>query len=292
MKKDKPKKKRRILKAAALVSALLLIAFLAVFANAMIGNPVSKYKAEKSAKKYIAENYSGTDFYAERTSYSFKDGNYIVYIKSPSSEDSSFSVSVNSKGDIVYDRYEEDVTHRGNTARRLDEEYRNLVNDVLDSGKIPYNMPIYYGTLVIYTREIRNMIDSSDIQNKYENAIIQEDLVLDEEYNIRQLAQQAGHICIYVENDVVNIETAKDMLLNIKNILDENQVPFYTIDFTLQYPMSEDKTRPEGSVNITAFLYSDIYEEGLTERIEANCQKTEAYFAQTEKEKQAEIKGN
>ena len=60
-----------------------------VFANALVGNPVSKHIATNKAEKILEDKYSDKDFEIEKIVYSFKDGYYHVFIKSPSSIDSS-----------------------------------------------------------------------------------------------------------------------------------------------------------------------------------------------------------
>ena len=49
--------KKRILKIAALVLAVVLIIGVCLFANSLVGNPISKALAENTAEKYIKEAY-------------------------------------------------------------------------------------------------------------------------------------------------------------------------------------------------------------------------------------------
>ena len=58
--------KKKILKIAALVIAIALIIGVCWFANGLVGNPISKSLATRTAEKYIEENFPDTDFvYAE-----------------------------------------------------------------------------------------------------------------------------------------------------------------------------------------------------------------------------------
>ena len=50
--------KKKILKVLALIVAIALIIGIGRFANALVGNPVSKYLATKTANEYIAKTYS------------------------------------------------------------------------------------------------------------------------------------------------------------------------------------------------------------------------------------------
>ena len=65
--------KKRILKIAAFVFAIALIVGVCVFANALVGNPISKAMATTTAEKHIEENYADKDFEIERVTFSFKD---------------------------------------------------------------------------------------------------------------------------------------------------------------------------------------------------------------------------
>ena len=77
--------KKRILKIAALVFAIALIVGVCVFANGLVGNPISKAVATNTAEKHLEETYSDKDFEIERVTFSFKDGYYHAFIYSPSS---------------------------------------------------------------------------------------------------------------------------------------------------------------------------------------------------------------
>ena len=153
---------KKYLKIGALVVAGVLIVGLGLFANALLGNPISKAAATSSAKKYVAETYAGTDYYVENVSYNFKDGNYHAFVKSPSSMDTEFSLHVNMIGKIYFDTYE-NVTSGYNTARRLEQEYRVLVDTVLESTTFPYVSDIRYGTLEIFPEEYLNNPEINDI---------------------------------------------------------------------------------------------------------------------------------
>ena len=250
--------KNKVLKLTALIAALLLIGFILVFANSMVGNPVSKYIVRSSAEKYMEEQYSGTDFFIEEVNYSFKVGKYYVRISSPTSIDSHFSLNFDQTGKLFYDSYENDVASKWNTAVRLDEEYRNMVNEVLDSPDFPYKSRIDFGGLKIIFAEEKP--DEHAPGPVYGQKI--EQLELDKEYDIRALGEKCGQLTLYIEK-----------------VMDEKEGPFFSMDFTLEYPRNEDWTRQnEEEINILNFPYSDIYEEGMTERVEKAITDTKNYY--------------
>ena len=62
--------------------------------------------------------------------------------------------------------------------------------------------------------------------------------------------------------------------------MDEANVAFYAIDCVLEYPKPEDDSEwKEGRVEVMTFLYDDIYEEELTERVRQSDEKAKAYYA-------------
>lgn len=61
--------------------------------------------------------------------------------------------------------------------------------------------------------------------------------------------------------------------------MNEGGVPFYSINFVLQYPRLEGNgTRPEGQVEVMEFLYTDIYEDGMAERVKSANEAAIAYY--------------
>ncbi len=119
--------KKKGLKLLALAGALFLIVLLGWTANGLIGNPISRYLADKNARKYLEKHFPNTDYYIEDTSYSFKEGAYIADVKAPGSMDRYFSITMDMAGRYRWDSYEnvEDGFH---TFLRLDEEYRKLTD--------------------------------------------------------------------------------------------------------------------------------------------------------------------
>ena len=273
--------KKKWIKIAALVAALVIVAGLGWFANALVGNPVSKWLAERTVEKHLEEVYGDTDFEVERLGFNFKDTDYYAHIKSPSSEDSSFSLRIDMFGNLKLDTYESRVLTGDNTVRRLDAQYRALTDEVLEAPDYPFTSFIAYGDLQVGFRPA-----DVELPADYwpENYYIIEELVLDKKYDIRELAEKAGYLVVYVEDDVVTIERAAEVLLELKEVFDRRNVPFYAIDFVLEYPRKEEGgTVKEGRVNVEGFLYSDIYEEDLEERVRLADEELNAYYEEQDK---------
>ena len=224
-------------KVLALSGALVLIGGLAWFSNALNGNPISKMLAQSTAERYLAEHYGDTDYYIDRVSYNFKDGNYHAFVRSPSSVDTTFTLSLTMLGSLQGDTYDH-VLSGWNTALRLDGEYRALADRVLEDPAFPYQCHIGYGCLEIYPTELLNSTKAASEVPDY--ALNQDELILDHIYDIPALGRQAGHLILYLEAEQVSFESAANIMLDLKARFDEAGVPFAAMDLTVQPPRAED----------------------------------------------------
>ena len=280
--------KKKGLKLLALAGALFLIVLLGWTANGLIGNPISRYLADKNARKYLEKHFPNTDYYIEDTSYSFKEGAYIADVKAPGSMDRYFSITMDMAGRYRWDSYEnvEDGFH---TFLRLDEEYRKLTDSVLESPSFPWHGDIMYGTLEIYAKEDRlseeedeHGADKDDDFPDY--ALAQEELEPDKLYDIRQLGAQAGHLMIYIEGDTITAEKAAEAILGVKHSMDDAGVPFYAMEFHLREPLSENGTREEKSIDVLEILYQDMEEGSILQQVRQANKAAKERYAREEKE--------
>ena len=274
--------KKRILKISAFTLALVLILGVCWFANGLVGNPISKMVATNAAEKHLEKNYGGTDFEIERISFSFKDGYYHAFITSPSSADSSFNLMIDMWGKLHIDTYKDRVLARWNTADRIGRDYRSKVDAVLNSTAFHYAENIGYGDIEFIPREYKN--DA----NVPSYAIITDDLVLDALYDANELGARAGKLTIYIDDSTVSVERLAEILLDIRRIFDSAGVRFYAIDCVLQHPKTENG-REEARTEVMDFLYADIYEEGMSERVKASDEAAKAYYAEQNAEKLKEM---
>lgn len=277
--------KKKILKIAALIVALALIVGVCIFANSLVGNPISKLLATNTAKQYIKENHPDMDYQLDGVTFNFKFVCYNAYFTSPSSPDSSFTLMLGMDGKIIQNYYEAHVIERGNTARRLEEEYRAAVGKVLDNPSFPYNSHIDYGELQFIQEEYRNA------EGVPPYALITNELELDGIYDVNELGAKAGKLTIYVYDDTVTVERLAEIILDIKGMLDDAGVRFYVIDCVLEYPKPESGEWKQGRVEVMDFLCSDIYEEGLVERVQASNDAAENYYDEMDAIKKEEELG-
>ena len=275
--------KKKILKIAAFVLALALIVGVCVFANSLVGNPVSKLLATKTAEKYLEENHPGKDYQLDGVTFSFKLTCYYAYFSSPGSPDSSFSLLLGMDGKIIHDYYENNVLVGWNTARRLSDEYRAAVGKVLDNPAFPYHIDIGYGDLEFISEEYKNAPEVPDY------ALITNDLELDGIYDIGVLGAKAGKLTVYICDDTVSIERLAEIMLDMKKMLEDAGVRFYIMDCVLQYPKPEEGAWKQDRVEVMDFLCSDIYEEAMAARVrEANDAAKDYYNAMDAIKKQEE----
>lgn len=214
---------------------ILLIIGLCLFANALVGNPISKAIVTKQAKVYLEKNYKEKEFKLKKVSYNFKDGNYFAHMERPNSMDLNFTVSLDMFGNIVYDDYAFRIEGGSNTQDRLWKEYRELTDSLLLNWKFPYHGEIIFGDL-----------DFSNLDIEF---------IPDKIYDVRELGKEAGTLVLYIEDPVVTKERANEIMQDIKKQFDEAGIPFRYMDFTLEYP--RDKAGQE-AISIGTISYDEI----------------------------------
>lgn len=256
-------KKGRLKKVIAAVVAFLLIGFILITVNQFVGNPVSKMLANRAAQKYVDEKYSDLNLELEKAFYNFKDGRYSVRAKSNKSIDTHFDINFTPYGKLNYDSYEGEVLNKYNTWTRIDQEYRDLTDTVFKDN-FPYKSDIDYGQL----------LDKGEGFSYLE---------LDKKYDIKEMAKKEGKITFYTESEIRDKKTMTEILFNIKRKFDEKDVPFYSIDLTLEKPRDEEG-KYDSDLMIMDFLYEDIYKEGLEERVEKNIKETRKYYEEQDRE--------
>ena len=274
------KKAIRIIRILLSVAIILTVLY---FAFAFLGNPVSYILTKRSAKHYMADNYADTDFQTSAVGYNFKTGDYYVNVSSPSSIDSHFTVYFDGWGHYIYDTYDS-VTSLSNTISRLDSEYRKLVKSKLYEGNGTLNSGVAFGELRIAGVYEIHSYTTEDGSTEYytldkEYGLDRSTLEIDGQYDIQELARAAGLITLDIHDEVITVERAAELLLQTKAYLDENNIPFYAINFDLRESKNEFGQTVGDSVSVYDFLYSDIYPEGMSERVKENWDALQEHHA-------------
>lgn len=107
-------------RAAAGAAAALLAAFLISGYVQLNGELFTRIWLTLRTRSYVSERWPGADYQVEFAGYSFKTGEYLCHVTSPSSPDTRFSVYV--QEGALADSYEEYVASGRNTAERLQQE--------------------------------------------------------------------------------------------------------------------------------------------------------------------------
>ncbi len=251
--------------------AVLLIGTILFFVCAFFGNPVSYFLAVNSADNYVEENYLDTDYEVEKIGYDFKSTGYYARVISPSSIDTHFSVYFDLLGRPLRDSFE-NVTDGWNTYMRLEDEYRALTDKVFEEVNKKFTSDISFG-------EIKTFEYSDGYKGKEPYGIVMSELELDYEYDIKEVAKSAGHLVFYYEETELTAEKSAERLLELKEIFDKHDMPFYAIDFTAQEPKTETNAGNQAEFSVNEFLYSDIYEEGLAERLQAAADDLKRFYS-------------
>lgn len=273
--------KKKHWKMLALVLALGLIGYLAILANSLVGNPISEKLAQRGAEKYLQEQFPGTDYYVEKVGYNFKFTNYYAHIRSEKSIDTQFTLHIDFIGRVEWDTYD-DVTRGFVTERRLNEAYRALTDGIFDDPDFPYGENIGFGELIIYSQEV---FDNPDVTDVPDYAMHLEELVIDGEYDVRELGARCGHLVVYVESEDLTYETAAEIMLNIRAMFDAEGIPFRALDFVLQLPKPEEGPWPEEDIRVDHFPYEEIVAEGLEARLEKAHEELMAYYEYLDSQK-------
>jgi len=262
------------------VSVLIIAAGL-VLLNGLYGNPVSKKRAEHTAEKYIQEMYPQTNYQITEVFYNFKDGYYHAQIESETSIDTHFTVAIQTNK-VVYDSYEDDVTSGWNTYQRIDQAYREKVEEVFDEPNFPIRSDIDFGTFELIEA------DQTYDEMEADYGLMLEELEIDQSYDLHNLAETKGHIIYYGQDEEISYEKAAEHLQIIKEALDQADLPFYAIDYTLEKPRNEDGTGKgdDETIDIVNFPYTNISDSNITEQIEAAHHKLAQYYEEQDKDMQ------
>lgn len=121
------------------VGLLLLLAFAAAAGGAALwffGSPWDAAAAQKDIQAYVQLSYPDKELEIQKASYNLSSHGYQALVQDPAQKDAFFTVSVKD-GQVFADSYEEDVDKKGNTIRRLEETYTEMVQKRLGELELP-----------------------------------------------------------------------------------------------------------------------------------------------------------
>lgn len=238
---------------------LVIVLLLVLPVIFLFGNPLSYALIYLRGNAYLEATYPELALEISDIIYDFKRGGYVTTAASPDSLDTHFLLYTDWFGNISGDQYSY-VTSGINTAERIGREYRVLADSILDSGDFPWPRSIAFGEL---TFRGGGEADSGELDYGMDFASLE----LDKVYNIRTLGAAHGRLVLSIHDEQVTVERAAELLLELKAYLDEKGLPFRGIHFSLCQPLNAQGQNIGDQLQLVDFLYEDIYEEGLTERI-------------------------
>src|SRR5699024_10761416 len=164
--------------------------------------------------------------------------------------------------------------------QRIDKEYMELVDEVFMKKDFPLKSDIDFGIIEQFDPTIEASFDEADY------GVILSDLKLDHAYDVRELGKTAGHIIYYEHHEDVTFEHASESMQLIKQKLDEADIPFYAIDYTLEKPREDEDAFDEDApvIHVSHFLSDDIEKENLNKRIKKAHEALKAYYDEVDAE--------
>lgn len=247
------------MKAKPIIITIVLLLFGILSVNTLLGNPVSKQLAERAAKEYLSENFPSLDVYMESITFDAKTANYDVNVKSSSCIDTYFIISTNMIGDVLFDTYQNDVLSGYNTYQRINRDYEALVDSVMKQATLPYTLRWCLGNLEIIYPE--------NVPYSTRAHISMDTLQLNENYDIYEFGSSVGYLSIAIIDESITFDRMAEFMLDIKARFEAASVPFYAVSMTIQ--SSAEPGQVSESINVTDFLYSDIYADELAQRLQA-----------------------
>ena len=101
----------------------------------IFGSPWGASGAQKAAQAYVEQTYPEQEFQVDKAAYSLSVRGYEARVEHAQKEDVFFTVTVKD-GQIVSDSYQADVREKGNTVRRLEEDYAQMVQQRLEEADL------------------------------------------------------------------------------------------------------------------------------------------------------------
>src|SRR5699024_4245209 len=72
-----------------------------------------------------------------------------------------------------------------------------------------------------------------------------EDLQLDKEYDVRDLGAKHGQIEIFAHDEEIEYETVEQIMLQVKEIIDDEDIPFLKMSVTLSEQLNNERITDE-----------------------------------------------
>ncbi len=250
-----------------IVVSILLVVYLFI---PFFRNPLSDMITRMQVKNYLEENYNGMGYEIQNAEYNYVEPGYRYTVAVPGSTDRHFEIYTKKYGGSLYDTFDMDVALNFNVADRLRQEYHDMVAPLLEDETAIARIS-GYGSGYIHCETRKGIEAEREFDGKYTRyTLAVEDLIPDHEYDINDVAKDHGRIVLHIEREDISYRDASEILLKVKEIMDSAEIAFKYVDLVLSTPHTGigDGSTVGGEIAVRSFLYQDIYEEGLAERVE------------------------
>lgn len=224
------------------IITILIIAFFGVliflFINAFTGNPVSAFFASGKIKAYAAQAYPTLDLTLSEVGYNFKNNAYGCHAQSKSSEDTNFYISY-SRGKVS-DDYPYEVANHFTTYRRLNEEFSQLVEDIILKD-YPHETTLILGDLV------------GDTQL----------LTPDKPLNLDEMPLKLS-LTVWMLSDIRNEEQMATLLLELHHLMVSKGIAIDQYTLRLEEPLPEE-AKPGSGDNL---YLEDFPAQSITDNVD------------------------
>ncbi len=244
-----------------------------------IPSPLGYLAGYASVDAYLDKYYADEDLEIDRFGYSFTYGCYSARIISPFSEDVRFNVYTSEWIGVRWDTYS-DVVDGSNTAGRISNEYASAVNSIFDEDMSESGEGHVSGWIEYAKREWISDENETDPDYPY-YSLVQDELIPDGEYDARALGRKHGSLHIDFREENISYRRAAEILLQVKEKMDEEEIGFYVATLSLKVPPSGEygEARAEdATIFVMNFPYADIYPEDLPKRIEKEYKTLMEYY--------------
>ena len=239
-----------------------------------------KPQVQELATAYIAEQYPGNDFEITALYHVFKDNSFEVKVRSRSSADTHFIVKFNDTTlEVDWDSYEDAVTNRGNTAKRIKADYEDRVKGVLK---------VLTGVQSVYTDYV--ICSGTPGYSLYDSpeGLDNRTLELDREYDTAAMGWDYGYLEVeFLESpEDLSIQRILERLWELDEAMTTAGVGYQVVKITL---VSDPDWRVAEKFYIFDIRREDLYSEDpmaalqeLWEEQEANRQARKEKWEKSE----------
>ncbi len=202
---------------------LIILGLILSVVTAFFGNPITKMIATSQIRSYVEKNYPDMDLEVAKAVYNFKFESYGSKVQSNTSVDTKFYVHWR-RGKID-DTYETDVLKHNTTYQRLQKEFSDLVEEIINR-EFPYQTSILFADIDKYMDDFGGLTL---------------DMPLDP-----AAIPTSPTLVIYFYHDQINYEVFCERLLELRDIMKKNniKIEYYTV--VMEEP-SEDGEKPKSS---------------------------------------------